>query len=284
MPLLSETTPADERKLIANCHQVIKVTHKLDERELAAVTRCLSVMTEGMHKYQRISGLHGLADIAQVDEYCYFVAGVVGEMLTELFCCYSPEIQSRRSRLMRLAPSFGQGLQMTNILKDVWEDHRRGTCWLPRSGFDADPGRIGDLLGQTDPQTYRDGMRTLISIAHFHLRNALDFTLLIPAHETGIRRFCLWAQGLAVLTLRKIHRHPDFTSGQEVKVTRRTVGLVVAVCSRCASHNRILRCLFASVSIGLPKGTSIVTCNWPTTFDAGSYDETAARGTLDIKK
>ncbi len=50
-------------------------------------------------------------------------------------------------------------------------------------------------------------------MAHAHLRNALSYTLLIPAHETGIRRFCLWAIGLAVLTLRKIAANPGFTSG-----------------------------------------------------------------------
>jgi farnesyl-diphosphate farnesyltransferase len=49
-------------------------------------------------------------------------------------------------------------------------------------------------------------MRELVGVAHAHLRNALDYTLLIPGKETGIRRFCLWAIGLAVLTLRKSRR------------------------------------------------------------------------------
>ena len=56
-----------------------------------------------------------------------------------------------------------------------------------------------------DPR-FGAGMRELVGVAHAHLRNALDYTLLIPGKETGIRRFCLWAIGLAVLTLRKIER------------------------------------------------------------------------------
>ena len=36
---------------------------------------------------------------------------------------------------MKLATSFGQGLQMTNILKDIWDDHKRGACWLPCDHF-----------------------------------------------------------------------------------------------------------------------------------------------------
>ena len=57
-------------------------------------------------------------------------------------------------------------------------------------------------------------MHELIGVAHAHLRNALDYTLLIPGNETGIRRFCLWAIGLAVLTLRKIARESGLHRGR----------------------------------------------------------------------
>ena len=65
------------------------------------------------------------------------MAGVVGEMLTELFCRYCPELEPQRERLTHLAVSFGQGLQMTNILKDIWDDRQAGACWLPRSVFNG---------------------------------------------------------------------------------------------------------------------------------------------------
>src|SRR5438552_2755950 len=81
---------------------------------------------------QRGGRRKGLNDVDEMHEYCYFVAGVVGEMLTELFCAHSPKIDARRAELERLAVSFGQGLQMTNILKDIWDDLERGFCWLPK--------------------------------------------------------------------------------------------------------------------------------------------------------
>ena len=74
----------------------------------------------------------------------------------------------------------------------------------------------------------------LIGVAHAHLRNALDYTLCIPAAETGIRRFCLWAIGLAVLTLQEnpkksgLHRRlasEDFAfRGRHDAVAHRSVG------------------------------------------------------------
>jgi hypothetical protein len=52
----------------------------------------------------------------------------VGEMLTDLFCDYSPEIVQHKLQLQSLAVSFGQALQMTNIIKDILEKRQRGAC------------------------------------------------------------------------------------------------------------------------------------------------------------
>jgi farnesyl-diphosphate farnesyltransferase len=96
-------------------------------------------MGMGMGQFQLRGDKIGLQDLEELDQYCYYVAGVVGQMLTTLFCLYSPEIAKNHDALMASAVSFGQGLQMTNILKDVWEDFQRGDCWLPRRIF-ADEG------------------------------------------------------------------------------------------------------------------------------------------------
>ncbi len=148
--------------------------------------------------------------------------------------------------------SFAQGLQMTNILKDVWEDRRRGACWLPqevftRHGVELEPLRVGETDARFDA-----AMRELIGVAHAHLRDALSFTLLIPRNETGIRRFCLWAIGLAVLTLRKIHRTPGYTSGAQVKVSRRSVALTQLLTNVAIRSDWMLRRLFERASHGLP--------------------------------
>ena len=151
-------------------------------------------MCYGMHQFQRTASLSGLRTSSDLDGYCYYVAGVVGEMLTELFCDYSPDIARHRPALSALAASFAQGLQMTNILKDVWEDRSRGACWLPQEVFARHGVDLGAAVA-ANPATRASapGMRELVGMAHAHLRNALDYTLLIPGRETGIRRFCLWA-------------------------------------------------------------------------------------------
>src|SRR5207253_313303 len=162
-----------------------------------------ALMCHGMHEFQRSASIRGLPRSSDLDGYCYYVAGVVGEMLTELFCAYSPAVAARHDALAELSVSFAQGLQMTNILKDFWEDRSRGACWLPQETF----ARHGVVLAELSPGRtgagFDAGLSELIGVAHAHLRNALAYTLLIPRTEPGIRRFCLWALGLAVLALRR---------------------------------------------------------------------------------
>jgi len=252
LPRLSRLTPADERELIARTPEVVLVTASLAPAEREALVRCVALMSEGMHRFQQRAGLHGLESLEALDEYCYYVAGVVGEMLTALFCAFSPRIAVRRKRLEALAPSFGQGLQMTNILKDIWEDRARGVCWLPRSVFGASPSGQSDLLADLDDRQVERGLAQLVVVAHGHLRNAIEYTLAIPRRHAGIRRFCLWALGMAVPTLCNIHERPGFRRGDEVKITRDQVRGIVKRYGTMAASDTLIRWQFARDSAPLP--------------------------------
>ncbi len=250
--LLSSSTTPSEHDLIANTVRVIRITNGFNTVQRGALERCVRIMAGGMAEFQQNATPDGLNDVPHLDRYCYYVAGVVGEMLTELFCDYSAEINARREELLPLAVSFGQGLQMTNILKDVWDDRNRGACWLPKDVFLAAGFDLHSLSpGRTDPGFIK-GLSELVAIARRHLANALRYTLIIPPRETGIRRHCLWALGMAVLTLRRIHATPTFSSAQEVKISRRSVWTVVIVTSALARSNLALKFLFGALTRKLP--------------------------------
>jgi farnesyl-diphosphate farnesyltransferase len=252
-PLLSDHTIAAEHDLIKNTPAVIRITHSFNTNQRRALERCVRIMAKGMADYQDAESLEGLNDLPAMDEYCYYVAGVVGEMLTELFCDYSEEINRNRDTMMKLAVSFGQGLQMTNILKDIWEDRKRGACWLPRDIFLQEGLHLKDLQPGQPDQRFRNGLGVLIAVAKGHLRDALTYTCMIPAHETGIRRFCLWAVGMAVLTLNKLNKHRDFTEGTQVKISRRSVKATIFATNLLAGNNRGLNMLFELTARNLPE-------------------------------
>jgi len=251
-PLLSDAATADEKDLVRNTATVVRLTHSFNPRQRAALERCVRIMAEGMIRYQEGETLEGLPDQAAMDEYCYYVAGVVGEMLTELFCDYSDEINRHHDDLMRLAVSFGQGLQMTNILKDIWDDHARGACWLPADVFRQHGFDLGSMKAGENGPGFEAGMGVLIARTRQHLEDALHYTRLIPAHETGIRKFCLWALGMAILTLRKINNNRQFANGTEVKISRNSVKATVMCTNLCVSHDKLLNLLFYVTAKGLP--------------------------------
>lgn len=87
-PLLSDQTIPAEHELIKLIPRVIAITHGFDREQRDALYECVETMSKGMAEFQGQQLKAGLATMKDMDEYCYYVAGVVGVMLTRLFCCY----------------------------------------------------------------------------------------------------------------------------------------------------------------------------------------------------
>jgi len=247
-PLLSAQTIPAEHSLIHLIPRVIAITHTLDSQQIEALAACVETMAKGMPVYQALDLHAGLKTMRDMDEYCYYVAGCVGEMLAKLFCHYSQDIARHQEQLLKLSVSFGQGLQMTNILKDIWDDAKRGVCWLPQDIFTEAGFNLAELTPTTNDHNFRLGLSRLISIAQGHLQNALTYTQLLPSHEIGIRNFCLWALGMAVLTLKKIKENLDFNESNQVKISRNSVKTTIIVSKLTARSNLLLSLLFNLVS------------------------------------
>ncbi len=250
-PLLSEQTIPAEHSLIRLIPRVIAITHTFAAPQIEALANCVETMAKGMPIYQAHDLHAGLATMPEMNDYCYYVAGCVGEMLAKLFCHYSPEISRHRKQLLELSVSFGQGLQMTNILKDIWDDAERGVCWLPQEIFNETGFDLSNIQYKKTTLEFQQGLEHLINIAHDHLKDALAYTLLIPEHETGIRNFCFWALGMAVLTLKKIKNNLGFTDSQQVKISRNSVKATILATRICVKNNTLLTMLFNFMSRGV---------------------------------
>ena len=142
---------------------------------------------------------------------------------------------------------------MTNILKDIWDDRQRGACWLPADIFALRGVQLETLVSRDVGIDFEDGLRQLIGIAHGHLRNALRYTLMLPRSEVGMRKFCLWALGMAVLTLRKLDKRRNFVNSQDVKISRRSVTATILSTNVAVRSNLALKALFSLASVGLPQ-------------------------------
>jgi phytoene synthase len=69
-------------------------------------------------------------DFAELERYCHCVAGVVGLMSAEIFGYVNPSTR-------QYARDLGIAFQLTNIIRDVGEDARRGRIYLPQDELAA---------------------------------------------------------------------------------------------------------------------------------------------------
>lgn len=69
--------------------------------------------------------------VADLRLYCYAVAGIVGELLTDIFVLHHPLGLVEYQELRRLSVGFGEFLQLINILKDSTQDASDGRIFIP---------------------------------------------------------------------------------------------------------------------------------------------------------
>ncbi|MBK1650663.1 squalene/phytoene synthase family protein [Halorhodospira halochloris] len=251
--VLNLNTPTAEQDLVLSLPRVVSVTRGLPEEHQEAVKRCVSIMGGGMARFQRLKSPAGLPDRAAFESYCYYVAGVVGEMLTDLFAMEVESIGERREEMMELGRRFGLGLQATNVIKDVWDDRQRGLCWLPRDvfadvGCDLEP----DEDWSADP-AFRKGIVRMVAIGTEHMEAARTYIHNVPVSEPGIRRFCAWAATMSFATLRRIHKRPGFVSADQVKISRSQVRRLALWSNYGAERDGAMRMVLAWSGRGLPR-------------------------------
>ncbi len=121
------------RDLIAEVPFVLDAFFALDAGAVASIRAHVVRSSEGMGEFVSRTGEGGLV-LSRLDDlrrYCYIVAGIVGEMLTELFLLGRPGLGPAAPSLRQRAAAFGEALQLVNILKDEGDDAKEGRRYLP---------------------------------------------------------------------------------------------------------------------------------------------------------
>jgi farnesyl-diphosphate farnesyltransferase len=198
------STHADYNRLLRETPAVVAELLSLEPAACETLKRHVVRSALGMAETLRRAderGAYRLGTLEELCEYCYFVAGIVGEMLTSLFKQRLAPSAARES-LAADAAAFGEGLQLVNILKDLSPDANDGRVYLP-------PG--------VDRQE-------LIALARRDLAAAERYAANLQAAgaEPGVVAFATLPRTLAEATLDTIER------GAGVKVSREVVATKLA--------------------------------------------------------
>ena len=242
----------DEEELANQADVVLTEFRRLPSFQRSAIRPWVQEMCSGMAGYaaQYRDGSSDkprtLNTVDDLERYCYFVAGTVGHLLTDLFGTVRLSVTPRHyANLKPLATSFGLGLQLTNIIKDIADDRRRGWSFVPQELLDQVGIQPGQLLDPQRESQAREAMQVLIRKASDHLQDALLYCTRLPRSEYRVRLFCLTSLFFAVRTLRLAARDARLLDPtHKVKITRGDVYRTVATAAVIAPSNTLVKGYF----------------------------------------
>lgn len=251
-PLVRHFVPpsSDDQVLVSVVARVLGEYRRLPAEVQQAIRGPVEEMCGGMARYVARSGPsphgHQPRDMADLEAYCWYVAGTVGWLLTDLFrLADQPWTADRYGRLRELSRGFGLGLQLTNVIRDIGEDHARGVSFIP-----------ADLCAQVEvepQQLFSPGrasetsrvIAVLTARAAVHLDAGLEYCLALPRRRYRVRLFCLVPLLLATRTLRLVRAERRFADRWvRVKLTRAAVRSVVVLAILIAPSNALIRRAF----------------------------------------
>ncbi len=243
---------ANDLDLLANTARVFGVFDTLPSGFQNSIMQSVSKMAQGMAYFQKMfDSSQGafLEDANQLEEYCYYVAGCVGEMLCALFLEDCPKVSEKSAKIMKeTAVSFGLGLQITNITKDFLTDRKRGWSYIPKSYIVESGLSIEKFTDPEFDEKKLEVIRTLLRKTMGHLKDALKFTLALPRTRLDIRLFCVLPLWMAVETAATLFNNRRLLESEDpVKISRKTVKRIVRRGPILAFSNFLLRKSFESI-------------------------------------
>ncbi|MBV8642755.1 MAG: squalene/phytoene synthase family protein [Candidatus Eremiobacteraeota bacterium] len=223
------------------------VWRSLDDDSRAILRRWIQEMVRGMRGFV-LDHPHGIR-IASMDEfrrYCYYVAGTVGHLLTELWYAHSVFVGPRTfERLGDDCEAFGEALQTVNILKDIaWDAEHENAVYIPADFLAARGSGHDTILAVDRREANLAALEPLMRLAQDDIERALRYIEALPTTALRIRLFCVLPVLFAVATMRELERSDAMLApGGGVKISRSEVKALVVAGSTSTLSNPSLRWL-----------------------------------------
>ncbi|MFC6724871.1 phytoene/squalene synthase family protein [Halobium palmae] len=242
-------SPADW-EVVRRTARVFEAYDAFDAEVSGAMRPPIRELVDGMETFvERSNEETGLRieDREELDRYCYFVAGTVGHLITNLTALETDDGTERYLR--ERAESFGLLLQLVNIAKDVHTDLRdEDNVYVPANWLRAHGVPQEHILA---PE-YRAGAGVAVKRVIDHARSfrgeAREYLHRLGRSTEG--HLSAWALPylLAVATLRELDANLDevFTESS-VKVSREEVTSLVAAFTTASPDVDLLRDLERSI-------------------------------------
>ena len=245
-----EGEPAHLR-LVKNTDLVFTLFRSLPLKSQQTLQRWVTEMVEGMQKFVRLHA-HGIRiqTLEEYREYCYYVAGTVGYLLTDLWYEHSPSVDLETyETLQKTCAAFGEGLQTVNILKDIaWDVEHENSIYIPQQSLVAHGSSHEHLLNPDYLSNNHAAIKSLVELAWSDLDQAAQYILSVPKAAIPIRMFCILPLVFAYGTLRDVtHSTAMLHANGNVKISRAEVKSLIMVGPIAVLSNHLIRWLIEQV-------------------------------------
>ncbi|HEY8047598.1 MAG TPA: presqualene diphosphate synthase HpnD [Ramlibacter sp.] len=148
-------------------------------------------------------------DFAALERYCHLVAGIVGEVSARIF-------GQTNAATTQYAHKLGLAFQLTNIIRDVGEDARRGRIYLPVSELQQFDVKASEIL----ERRYSDRFKALMQFQAQRAQRYYDEALaLLPAEDRRAQKPGLMMASIYRTLLREIEADGFRVLHQRVSLT-----------------------------------------------------------------
>lgn len=189
----------DYQDLMLHFDIIIREYQKLDNAYKEVITEITKEMAVGMNKYAH----KNVESYSDWDDYCYYVAGLVGIGLSKLFLASKLET-STKLESNSLSNEMGLFLQKTNITRDFAEDLEMGRIFWPEESWKNKASNLKEL--QASEAKGLAALNEVIINALNHIPASLGFLECLENQQ--VFRFCAIPQLMAIATLHELYDNP----------------------------------------------------------------------------
>ncbi len=163
-------------------------------------------------------------DYPALQRYCHLVAGIVGEVAANIF-------GRTEAATVQYAHQLGLAMQLTNIIRDVGDDARRGRIYLPVSELQRFDVKAHELLQRSAPWGYSDRFEALMRFQAERAHAAYDAAMkLLPEADRVAQKPGLMMANIYRTLLREIeaqhfrvlHQRTSLTPLRKLWIATRT--------------------------------------------------------------
>lgn len=221
--------------VVAEAPRVVATFEELPDDVQEAIIPPVRELVDGMAMFVDRHATEGglrIDDRAELEQYCYYAAGTVGNLITNLLT-RGDVSEDRARRLRDTAEEFGLLLQLVNVSKDVYDDYtEENNVYLPAEWL-ADEGV--DQEHVVRPENRESSARVVDRTATFaqsFLDDAQAYLETMPLSNGNTMEAWTVPYLLAVGTLRELGSRPeDALTEKGVKVSREEVFAVMTAAS-----------------------------------------------------